>query len=825
MLQDVRYAVRLLGRNPGFAAVAILSLALGIGANSAVFSLLNAVALRELPVPRPDRLVSLTAVHRNGAAGPLSFPMFEAIARDQQVFGSIVGEWGGGVLNVEVNGVHRLGALWAVTGNFHSELAVVPHAGRLLAESDVNLQSRRPEMVAVLGYGIWRREFGGDPNVIGRTVNVDGVPFTIVGIGPRGFTAFGTATEPDVTIPLTALPQVRHDTTNRFGSRGTMWLDVIGRLKDDVPLSEARAQLLALWPRILSETAPADYTGARLDDFANIRLEVASASRGRDYTLRRRLTQPLTIVLGIAGLILLIACVNLASLMISRAAARSHELSVRMALGASRWRLARQMLIEGLLLSAIAAFVGLLFAGWTSEAFKSIMTRDFNVPAVLDVSPDGRVFALTSALAVAAAVLFTLVPAWRATRHDPATSLLLRSARAVTSTARVGKILIVSEVALSVTLLMAAVLLVRTLQQLRGTDMGFRRDQVTIAARFPGPTGYDDFDGERYYPALLERIAGVPGVADAAIAKLRPGDGSRFMQRLTLAGAGDEGAVTAYMGLVGPGTFRVLDMPLISGRDVEWRDGRRAPRVAIVSRTLAARMFPDRDPLGGRLRLSADPLRGEAGGDVEVVGVVKDVRLYDPRDPNMLAIYVPVLQDSYQGTWGDVLIRSAGTPVQASDVRTAIQSLGRETVLNYRTLHQLGDRAILQERVTAMLAGFFGGLALALSGIGLYGLMAYSVTQRTRELAIRRALGARPHDVVTMVVRETLVLVVAGIGIGLPLAVASGWLVRSLLFGLTPGDPVALAAIASMLLAVGLLAGYLPARRAIRVQPMDVLRT
>ena len=824
--QDLRYAIRLLPRSPGFAVVAIASLALGIGANSAVFSLLNAVALRTLDAPRPDQLVSLTIVQRNGDPGFLSFPMFEAIARDQRVFSALIGEYGGGVFNVEANGVLRPGAVWAVTGNFHSELGVVPHAGRLLTEADVNLDSRRPEMVAVLGYGIWLRAFGGDTSIIGRSVKVDDVPFTIVGIGAKGFTAFGTATEPDVTIPLTALPLVRRDAVSRFNNPKAMWLDAAGRLKDGVALSEARAELMSLWPRTLATTAPLDYARAQLDDFLSMRLDVVSAARGRDGSLRKRLTRPLSVVLGVAGLILLIACVNLASLMISRAAARSHELSVRVALGAGRWRLARQMLVEGLLLSSLAACAGLLFASWTSSALQAMITRDFNVPSVLKVAPDGRVLAFTSALAGLAGVLFTLVPAWRATRHDPSSSLsLLQSARSVTASTRVGKLLVVSEVALSVMLLMAAVLLVRTLQQLDATDMGFRRAYVTIASRFPTPEGDRNFDGQRYYPALRERVAALADVSDVAVAKLRPGSGSRFVQRLTTIEGGLQGTVTAYVGSVGPGVFRVLDMPLLAGRDVEWNDTAGAPRVAIVSRSLGERMFGHRTPVGSRLRLEADPLRGEPGGVVEIVGVVKDVRLYDPRDPNPLAIYLPILQDSIQGRHGDILIRSAGTYVDENAVRNAIQSLGRETVLKYRTLHQVHENAILQERVTALLAGFFGGLALALSAIGLYGLMAYAVTQRTRELAIRRVLGAQSQDVVRMVVRETVVLVVAGIGIGLPLALISGRVVRSLLFGLTPADPISLVLIAAMLLGVGLLAGYLPGRRASRVHPMDALRT
>jgi putative ABC transport system permease protein len=820
---DVRYAIRLLGRSPGFAAVAIASLALGIGANAAVFSVLNAIALRSIGAPHPEQLVSLNTIQQNGGIGGLSSPMLETLGRDQRVFSSLTAEWGGGVLNLEANGRLRPGTLWAVTGNFYAELGAIPAAGRLLADSDVNIEQRRPEMVAVLGYGMWLREFGGEPSALGQSVKVEGVPFSIVGVAPRGFTAFGVGTEPDVTIPLTAYPIVRRLTTDRFRDPKAMWLDVVGRLKPDIGLHEARNQLEAMWPRVLTAAAPPGYTGSELEDFKAIKLDVQSAARGRGGSLRSRLTRPLASVLGVAALILLIACVNLASLMISRAAARSHELSVRMALGAQRWRLTRQMLVEGLLLSSVAAALGLLLAAWTGAALKAMMTRDWNVPSTLNVSPDGRVLAFTVALAILAGVLFTTVPAWWTTRRDPASSSLLQSARSVTSTARTGKVLIVAEVALSVMLLMVAVLLVRTLQRLNAIDVGFRRAHVSIASRFPTSDGYRNLDVEQYYRALHDRVAALPGVSDAAVLKLRPGDGSRYVLRV--AAIDGTQAVTAYFGLIGPGVFRLLDMPLLAGRDVGWSDNSGAPRVAIVSQSLAARMFPGRDPLGGRLRIGADPLRGDPGGEVQVIGVVRDVRLHDPRDPNASAVYLPMLQDGYQGQSGDVLVRSAGSRVNESDVRRAIESFGRETVLRYRTLEQVNEFTIVQERVTALLAGFFGGLALALSAIGLYGLMAYAVVQRTRELAIRRVLGAQSHDVVRMVVREATTLVVAGIAIGLPLALISGRIVRSLLFGLTPSDPISLVLIAAMLLGVGLLAGYLPGRRASRVQPMDALRT
>jgi predicted permease len=815
---DVRHAMRVMRRAPAFTAIAILSLSLGIGANAAVFALLNAVVLRKLPVPEPDRLVALATVRPGGNEGGFSFPAFEELARAQQVFSSLVGYWGDGVFNVEADGVLVRGDVWAVTGNFYSALGVSPFAGRLLVDDDVNLAARTPAMVAVLGYGVWQREFGGDLSIIGRTVRVESATFTIVGIAPRRFTAVGITSEPDVTIPLTAVPQIAGGTPlERFTTLRSPWVSAIGRLRRDRSLADARAQFTALWPRIRAAAVPPEYVGKEREDFLATRLDVTSGARGKEYFLRSRFTGPLYIVLGVAGLVLLIACVNLASLMLSRAAARGHEMSVRLALGASRWRLARQLITEGLFLSATAGVGGLVFAAWSSRALATLMTRDYLVPSVLDVSPDGRVLAFTAAVAVVAGVLFSLVPAWRVTRQDPAV-MLQQSARTVAGAGRTGRLLIVTQVALSVVLLMDAGLLVRTLQQLRALDLGFRRDGVVMAGLFPRPDGYTKFDPDRYYPELVQRIAAMPGVRDAALTRARPGflDPKPLVEATTNAGGG----VAAGFGRIGPRVFDVLDVHLLAGRDFSWQDDSRARRVAIVSRSLAARLFAGGDAIGRRIRIGADPRRR----DLEVVGIVNDVRMFDPRDPSPFSVYVPMLQEGEASKWGDLLIRTEGVPLPVAELRRAVQSLGRESIATYRPLQRVIDRAILQERVIAMLAGFFGALALLLAAIGLYGLMAYSVAERRREIGIRVALGAQRGEVVGMVLRETMTLVIAGIAIGALPALLGARLVGSLLYGLAPTDGATLAGIAVMLMMVGALAGYLPGRRASRVNPMEALR-
>jgi predicted permease len=673
-------------------------------------------------------------------------------------------------------------------------------------------------MVAVLGYGVWQRTFGGDVSSIGRSVRVEGAPFIVIGIAPKAFTAFGITSEPDVTIPLTAMPSIATGTPlERFTNLKSRWVSAIGRLNTDTSLTQARAHLTALWPGIREATRPPEYVGKDREDFLATRLEVTSAARGREWFLRSRFTGPLYIVLGVAGLILLIACVNLARLMLSRAAARSHEMSIRVALGASRWRLARQMITEGLVLSAIAALGGLVFADWSSRALATLMTRDYLVLSVLDVSPDARVLAFTSAAAILAGVLFSLVPAWRVTRQDPA-GMLQHSSRTVAGTGRTGKALIVAQVALSVVLLMDAGLLVRTLQALRGIDFGFRPDGIVVAGLFPLPDGYKNFDSDRYEPDLVQRVAALPMVRAVALTRALPG----FLEAkegVATPASGEE--VQSDLGPIGPRFFETFDMQLLAGRDLAWGDNSRGRRVAIVSRSLAGRLFPRGDAIGGRIRIGRDPKRRA----IEVVGVVSDARLYNPRDPSPYTVYVPMLQEGDYAKWGNLMIRpNSGAQVNAEELRRLGQSLGHESILSYRTLQQVTDRAILQERVTAMLAGFFGALALLLAAIGLYGMMAHAVTQRTREIGIRVALGAQRGEVVGMVTREAMTLVIAGIAIGVPIALLAARLVGSLLFGLAPSDPMTLISIAALLVAIGALAGYLPGRRASRIDPIEALR-
>jgi len=815
---DVRHACLVIRRAPGFTAIAVLSLALAIGVNSAVFSLLNAVVLRNLRVRDPQSLVNVETLRPDGTRGGFSFPVFEDLARQQQAFSAWIGYSGGGVFNVDVNGTLFQGAIWAVTGNFYSELGARPFAGRFLADDDVNLTTRTPSLVAVLGYGVWQRQFGGDQSAIGQAIKVEGVAFTIIGIAPKNFNGLDATTEPDVTIPLTAVPRLTvTGQTDRFTNLKVPWVRTVARLRPGMTLDQVRAHLATLWPSIRADNLPSDYSGKDRENFLAARLDVVSAARGVESFLRTRFTRPLQIVLGVAGLILLIACVNLASLMLSRASARQHEFAVRAALGGSRQRLARQMIIEALLISGIAACGGLLFANWGSRALVAMMTRYYLVPGVLDVSPDRRVLVFTGAIAFVSGLLVSLAPVWWVGGQDPSASLR-QAGRTFARTGRTGRALIVVQVVLSLVLLVDASLLVRTLRELRAIDLGFRPEGVAIGKLFARPGGYRDFAPDRYYPTVVDRIANLPGVREATLSLILP----FFVPRVSIAPlftSADEITASTPFAPVGPRFFRTLGVSFVAGRDFEWSDNSTSRRVIIVSRSLAERFFPGDAAVGRHVRASGDPSRQ----DLEIVGVVGDMRLGDPRDANPIAVYVPLLQEPAIARYGLVLMR-VDRGFSVAELRNVVQSFGREYLSLYQPLQYAIDRAILQERVTAILAGFFGLLALVLAAVGLYGLVAYDVTQRSREMGIRLALGAERGEVIRMVTCEALALVIGGLVIGAPIAYVGTRLVASLLFGVAPTDLTTFLAVAACLLAIGAVAGWVPGLRASRLNPIETLR-
>lgn len=818
LLRDVRGPIRSLRRSPGLTAVAIATLTLAIGANTAIFSLLNALMLRDLPVRDPHALVELsTMAPGSGYEGGLTFPMFLELERRQQVFSSVLGWLDKGSGNIETDAERTRGTVSVVSGHFFSDLGVRPVAGRLIEPADVNEATRQFARVALLGYTFWRQHDGGDPAVVGRTLRVQGEPFTIVGVAPEGFKGLGIETEPDVTLPLTAMPIVPGYPQSWLDTSGSFWVRTTGRLRPGVTIEQARAALEAWWPELKRSSVPPRFSVVQRERFLATRLAVTSAAKGVEPGLSTY-TTTILLVFAIAAVVLLIACVNLASVMVSRAAARAHEFGIRLALGAGRWRIVRQTLVEGVLLSSAGAVCGIVFASWISRAAVRLMFKDYIVPVHVDVSPDGRIVAFAAALAIGIGLLVGAVPAWLASRGD-STGLLQQGGRTFSESGRAGRVLVAAQIALTLVLVANAGLLVRTLREIRAVGSGMRTSDVFVTYPYPRPGGYAGVNNEEYYPAVAARIAGVPGVRSAALALSKPAGGYLTEgERVSRTDApADSAGIPAVFMAASPGLFDTLGIRQLAGRDFGWSDTSHGPRAAIVSDTLARRLFGSEVAVGRHIRVGVLPRRQ----DIEIVGVVADAHLYSLKDPNLSAVYVPALQEP-DNSWKCIVIRGAG--VSAGDVRRVVASFGREDITQAQTIDYITDRVLLRERVAAMLAGFFGGLALLLAAIGLYGVMSYTITRRRREIGVRVALGADGARVMRDVLGDGLRVVLAGVLIGSLGALGTVRLVKSLLFGVTPYDPVTLAGAALSLIAVAALACALPARRAARTDPMIALR-
>lgn len=819
---DVRYALRRLRGSPGFTAAAIISLALGIGANTAIFTLLNALVLRDLPVWQPNRLVELRALEaRTGQAEPLSLAMYLGFARDQKVFSQFCGELDNGAFDVEANRWLGLANVWLVTGEFYSVLDARPVAGRLLDSSDINLPQGPPQHVAVLGYGFWQRQFGGDRAAIGKIVQVEGVPFTIVGVAPQGFQGTSTIERPDLMIPLTAAPLVMSDAFSDLDSRHLLWITGLGRLKPGMTLAAARADLETIWPAIRKAALPPDENEGGRINFLSRRLVVRPAAHGDDNELRTRFTRPLDTLMGISGLILLLACANLAGLMLARTAGRDREMSVRRALGAGRMRLARQMILEGILVAGVGACAGIALAWASCRALVAAMTANFSVPAVIDLRPDARILAFTIALALLTGVLFSLAPAWRATRQDPI-GALHAGPRAAAGTGFLGKFAVVTQLSLAMVLLFCAGLLVRSFMELVGVKTGYHSRGVLVAQLAPLPGDKAVLSNGVYWANVIRRIESLPGVISVAMGKVPgTGPGPQWKPSVAPAESATGSGFLADFADISPGYFRTLGMQIVAGRDFSWSDTAETARVGILSSSLARRLFPGGDALGRLVRIGPDPRLQK----VEIIGIASDARLFNSRDPSLLNVYIAMSQDKQFDRWTAIETHTAGAPeALANPVHHVVTDSGHEFPVFFHSLDEIRSQAQVDERVTALLSGFFGGLGLLLAAVGLFGLVSYNVARRTREFGIRLALGAQTGHLSGIVLRETVVLGATGLGIGLAGGFGASRLIAGMLFGVDSHDVTTLAAVSLIFLAVALLAGYLPARRAAGIDPQAALR-
>ena len=806
---DFRHSLRLLGKSPVATTVAIISLALGIGANTAIFSLINSLILRSLPVRDPGQLVSISTVDPNDKEEiRLSLGMFEEIRKHKELFSGVFIWNGGALLNLEANGVKYPGGVDGVGGEYFSTLGIKPLLGRFIQPEDVALQAGTSNQVAVISYACWQRRYGADPHVLGRTIRLENHVLTIIGVMPENFSGLGIDYVTDVTVPM------GYSGKATFREPGRLSFSLFARLAPGVSLQRARAELKALWPHIQQATVPETYTGAKRASFFARRIEVKSAATGYSY-LRRRFSRPIIVLMALVALVLVIACMNLANLMLARAANRQQEMGIRAALGAGSWALVRQLLMESLILAAAGAAVGFLVAFWGSRFLVNAIWSGYN-PLTLSVTPDLRVLFFTSAIAVATGLLVGLTPALRAMRTNPAIALK-QGSRGIHAQGKFAKLLVSGQVALSLVLVLGAILFARSMENLLTADPGFRRDHMLTMQLFPQPGRKDIPNRTAYFHELADRLSQIPGVKGVSYSYYGPVDPLEFRERVAASSA-VEAPAQAMEDIVGPGFFHLIGMRILAGREFSWQDDEHAPPVAILSESLANRLFPNKNPIGQIIEVGANRSR------MQVAGVVNSASLWRVQSHKPMAVYIPLPQKlGYNQPHAD--IHTAGDPSAiVPAARKVVKRMGLQYSLDAKTLKVRAGEALTSERIIAMLSAFLGGLALLLAAIGLYGLMSYAVTRRTAEMGVRMALGARPSDVLGLILREVLWLVAIGILAGIPFALAASRLIAGMLFGLSATDPLVIASSVCVLFGAALLAGYWPARRASRIDPMTALR-
>jgi len=812
-IQDIRYACRSLAKSPGFAAVTLASLALGIGANAAIFTLINAVLMRPLPgVTEPERLVRLTN-------GGFSYAKFEAL-KAQQIFAKTVA-FTHDRLPANVDGTMQSAQVMLVSGDYFGELGVRAMLGRTITPHD----DRMHAAVAVLSHGFWTRTFSADHGVLGRSFRVSGLPVTIIGVTPPEFKGVLVGTRMDLTMPVTTMPRLRPERSDILTRRSAHWLSLMGRLTPGQSLEHANSRLQVVWPQVLAAAAdPGTPATAR---YFRHTTELVPAGNGFS-PLRATYASPLYVLMGLVGMVLLVACANVANLLLVRGAARRRELAVRLATGAGRGRLVRQLLAESVLLSGIAGLGGVLLALWGTRALVNFISSSTN-PVSLDLRPDATVLAFTIGVTVLTAFAFGLAPALRATRIDLA-STLKENGRALSGgEGRLRKALVVSQVALSLLLAVGAGLFLNSFRRLLSVDTGLEGRDVLLVRPDAIGAGHRGPRANQFFTELLDRVNSLPGVQSSAMSWAPPVSGG-FGNNGTISIEGrapNPGADrVVWSNFVSPRYFETIGQRLLAGRDFTARDRQGAPRVTIINQTMARYFFGDESPIGRRIAPWGGSGR-DVNHDCEIIGIVRDATHFSLKEDPRRVLYLPYSQgsDFLQGENMILEVRSLVPPASlAKQVRDVVTQLDKSVLAEAESLQSHVDGSITRERLLALLSGFLGTLSLLLAAIGLYGVMAYSVTRRTTEIGIRMALGAPRPSVLFMMLREGLWLVVAGVAIGILGALASTRLVSTLLFGITPRDAAAFAGAVGVMSLVALLATLLPARRAARIDPMVALR-
>ena len=823
--QDLRYNLRLLRLSPGFTLVAILTLALGIGANTAIFQLIDSIRLRTIPVKNPEQLGTVRIADRHWGSGQfsskysqLTFPLWEEIRKRQEAF-SEVAVWSNDQYNLATGGEVRFANGLRVSGDFFRVLGVQPALGRLLGPEDD--RPGCPLGGANISYAFWQRNFAGDPSIVGRRLTLDDYSFEIVGVTPPGFNGISIGDTFDVAIPVCIEP-IFKPRNNRLTMRHAWWLASIGRLKPGWTIARANAQMDAITPAILQETIPPVYDANAVKKYLAYKFSAFSASTGFSQ-LRGDSETSLWLLLGISGLVLLIACANLANLMLARATARERQITIRIALGASRGRMIRELLSEGLLLAAAGSFLGLFLAFAISRLLVAFISTSDN-QVFLDLGADWRVLAFTTSLAVLTTLLFGLAPAIRATRAEPAT--LLQSGSRGTTGGRerfsLRRVLVISQVALSIVLLVGALLFARSLRNLTTLNTGFLQTGILVTnvdfdhLHLPEDR-FLDFNRE-----IVRRVQAVPGVESAAGGLMVPFGGETWNDNVLPEGS-EEDKDVAWENFVGPGYFKAIGTPLLSGRDFDDRDTPTSVKVAIVNQAFARKIFNGQNPLGKKFRLHEPP--GKPRPFYEIVGVTGDYKFQDMHEEYLPFTVFPVTQMEKPQPRNQLVIRSS-LPVTSlmASIKQAVGDVNPGINLQFKPFKTQVHDSLLQDELMATLSGFFGFLAALLAAIGLYGVMSYMVVQRTREIGIRMAIGAEGGDVLKIILREAGLLTAVGLLIGTGLALGAAQAAKALLYGLKPRDPLTLVIAVVALSAVAAFASFLPAYRASKLDPLTALR-
>jgi predicted permease len=828
ILQDVRFSLRSLRKAPVFTVVAVCSLAMGIGANTAIFTLVEQLILARLPVQDPGRLVLLAGEGRHYGSdmgrNPISYPMFQDLRDGNQVFSGVMCRYRVNP-SIAVAGETELVGGELVSGGYFPLLGIRPAVGRLFtADDDVPLGAHP---YAVLSYAWWQSKFGGSSDVIGRTIRVNGYPITIIGVAQQGFEGMEPGLPASIFVALNVAPAVRPGFTDMLNRRHR-WVNAYGRLKAGITIERARVGLQPLFHQILEsevvEPAFRNATAFDKDQFLKMRLNLLPGSQGNSM-LRSQYERSLWVVMGVVALVLLIACANLASLLTARAASRRKEIAIRLSVGCSRLRMVQQLLVESLILSGAGAITGIGVAVFMLNGLLTFLPANITGYAI-STSPDSSVLGFTLGLCLLTGIGFGLVPALQSTRLDLAPTLKDQAGNRLGENAQFNfrKAAVAVQVALCLLLLIGASLFLRSLSNLRSIDPGFRTTNLLQFSVAPRSAGYDVTRTVAFYQSLERRLESLPGVHSAGLASMAVLTTTGYDRAIEVEGyRGARGEVMKpHFDAVSPGYFETMGIQVLGGRKFNIRDDAAAPRVAVVNASFVRKYFGNRLALGRHIGIGADPATPT---DIEIIGVVNDSRYDSLRGEIAPEVYICNLQQPPPNAQF-VYVRTEGNPDGAlREIRTAVQELGPGLPLfNVKTIERQVDESLVTERMIAALSAVFGTLATILAVVGLYGVTAYAVTRRSREIGIRMALGAQRGNVIGLVMREVVIFVFAGVLLGLPCAAALSGMVRAQLYGVEPTDFLSMGLATVLLLGVALVAAYVPARRAAKYDPLRVLR-